>query len=169
MVMHVASRARLHVWQNRSHITLCIQTSHRHRLIEHTLRRCQVALKLLWIQGLSRIWWMGCVLTLAMNNIFGPCSCRGYNEQFGNCARLPASLPWWTVLENSKPLPPTVEGLAPASLAQQRKIGRPLPQGNNRPAQRGTWPMTLGRGETVGKNSFLTISLKEINGPNCKP
>lgn len=86
MVMHVASRACLHVWQNRSHITLCIQTSHRHCLIEHTLQWCQVALKLLWIQGLSWIWWMGCVLTPAMNNIFGPCSCRRYNELFGNCA-----------------------------------------------------------------------------------
>lgn len=89
MVMHVASRARLHVWQNRSHIVSCIQTSYRPCLREHTLQWCQVALKLLWIQGLSRIWWMGCFLTLAMNNIFGPCSCLGYNEQFGNCASPP--------------------------------------------------------------------------------
>lgn len=36
MVMHVAEWACLHVRQNRSHITLCKQTSFRHCLIEHS-------------------------------------------------------------------------------------------------------------------------------------
>lgn len=66
---------------------------------------------------------------------------------------------------------PSLQLWRASPLQARRNKGRqaaPLPQGNNRPGTKGSMTYDPGeRQDSEGENCFLTISLKEINGPSC--